>query len=98
MAIYQGNLRMLGEEGRGIGVTIDLTEDRLALQSGATEIGNWSRSEMRVNALPDGFHMRVEGEEVILDISRDAEFAVELGIMNAPPLLRRRMSALMREV
>ncbi len=97
MTEYRGHLRMPGDSGAGLGVVIDLTDDRMRLSSAQTEIGNWSRKDVRVNALPDGFHMRVEGEEVILDITEDAQFAVDLGISTAPPLLRRRMSALLRE-
>lgn len=97
MPQFKGHLRLPGDDGSGLGVVIDLTDERMRVSSAQAEIGNWSRKDVRVNALPDGFHMRVEGEEVILDISQDAEFAVELGISTAPPLLRRRMSALLRE-
>jgi hypothetical protein len=75
---------------------IDLTDDRLRMSAGGSEIGNWAMSEIRVNALPDGFHLRAEGEEVLLDVTEDAQFAVDLGLRTAPPHLRRRMSALMR--
>ena len=49
-----------------------------------------------MSAMPDGFHMRAEGEEIILDVTDDARFALDLGLRNAPPLLRHRMSALLR--
>jgi hypothetical protein len=52
---------------------------------------------MRIQALPDGFHIRAEGEAIVLDVTDDAEFALELGLRNAHPALRRRMSALMRD-
>jgi hypothetical protein len=87
---------MPGEAGPGLGVVIDLTDQTLTLRSQTGEIGHWSMGEIRVNALPDGFHLRAEGEEVILDIADDAEFAVALNLTSAPPLLRRKMSALLR--
>jgi hypothetical protein len=59
-------------------------------------VADWSREEFRIQALTDGFHVRAEGEEVVLDISDDARFAIELGLRSAHPALRRRMSALMR--
>ncbi len=96
MSTYEGSLRVPGDEGPPLGVTIDLTGDRFRVSAGGSEIGNWSKSEIRVNALPDGFHLRAEGEEVLLDITDDAQFAVDLGLRTAPPHLRRRMSALMR--
>jgi hypothetical protein len=46
--------------------------------------------------MPDGFHIRAEGEAVVLDVTDDARFAVELGLRNAHPALRQRMAALLR--
>ena len=96
MSTYEGSLRIPGDDGPPLAVTIDLTDERLRMRAGASEIGDWPMSEIRVNALPDGFHLRAEGEEVLLDITEDAQFAVDLGLRTAPPHLRRRMSALMR--
>jgi hypothetical protein len=96
MSTYEGSLRIPGDDGPPLAVRIDLTGDRLRVSAGDSEIGNWPKSEIRVNALPDGFHLRAEGEEVLLDITDDAQFAVDLGLRTAPPHLRRRMSALMR--
>ncbi len=97
MSLYHGRLKMPGESGHGLGVLIDLTDERMTVTAGPTEIGDWERSALLINAQQDGFHMRVEGEEVILDVTNDAHFAVELGLMSAPPLLRRKMAAIMRE-
>jgi hypothetical protein len=63
---------------------------------GDEEVAEWLRDEMRISALPDGFHIRAEGESVILDVRDDAKFAVELGLRNAHPALRQRMAALLR--
>lgn len=97
MSAYQGSLRMPGDDGPPLDVVIDLTEDRIRMSAGAAQIGDWPKSAVRVNALPDGFHLRAEGEEVILDITEDARFAIDLGLRSAPPHLRRKMSALMRD-
>jgi len=78
-------------------VTIDLTGDRMKVMAGDVEVADWSRDEFRVRALTDGFHVRAEGEEVVLDVHDDARFAIELGLKSAHPLLRRRIAALMRD-
>lgn len=96
MSSYEASLRMLGESGPGLPVVVDLRDDRLEIRSGDVEIGDWSRDEVRVNADIDGIHLRAEGEEVILDLEKDAEFAIEIGLRQAPPLLRRRMAQLLR--
>ena len=97
MSAYQAWLRVIGDEEPPIGVDIDLTDDRLVVTAGDVELGDWSRDEVRISALQDGFHLRAEGEEVVLDVTDDARFALDLGLRNAHPNLRRRMSALMRD-
>jgi hypothetical protein len=97
MSEFQGKLRMGEEANPGVSVNIDLTDHRMKVTVGEVEVANWRRDEFRIQALADGFHVRAEGEEVILDISDDARFAIELGIRSAHPTLRRRMAALMRD-
>lgn len=92
MVDFAGVLRTRIEGDTAIRVVIDLTDERIRLRSGDTEIADWSLTDIRVNAQPDGFHIKAEGEEVILDLSQDAEFAVALGLHSAPIDLARRMS------
>jgi hypothetical protein len=94
---FDGSLKLPGETGPGLSVQIDLTDDTIAVRSTAGDIGAWPRSQVRINALEDGFHLRAEGEEVILDVSDDARFALACGLTAGPPLLRRKMSAILRE-
>jgi hypothetical protein len=96
MSTYEASLRLVGEDGPGLPVVIDLRDDRMGITSGDVEIGDWSRDEVRINADVDGIHIRAEGEEVVLDLTRDAEFAIEVGLRQAPPLLRRKMAQLLR--
>lgn len=97
MTEYDARLQIEGEDTQPLPVVVDLTGDRLHMKIGAEEVADWGRNEMRIQALPDGFHIRAEGESVVLDVSDDAQFALELGLKNAHPALRRRMSALLRD-
>lgn len=97
MPSFEGKLRMPGEDGPGLDVTVDVTDAGMSMVAGSAELGRWRREEIVVNALPDGFHLRAEGELVILDVVDDAAFAVELGLTSAPPLLRRKMASLLRD-
>lgn len=96
MTKYDAHLQIEGDDTQPLAVVVDLTDDRLHMSIGSEEVADWGREEMRIQALPDGFHIRAEGESVILDVSDDAHFALELGLKNAHPALRRRMSALLR--
>ena len=88
---------MYGDAGPPLNVTIDVSEAHLHLKSGETEVADWPISQIRVSALEDGFHVRAEGEDVVLEVDDDARFAVELGLRNAHPALRKRMAAYLRE-
>ena len=96
MGNYSGFLYLGGDDQTAVKVEVDLTDERLSVQSGDVEVGDWDLSEIRINALGDGFHVRAEGEEVVLQIDQDGEFAVDLGLRTAPPNLRKKISALMR--
>jgi len=96
MTAYDARLRLSWTEDEPIQVLIDLTEDRITMRSGDIEVADWALDEIRVAAQLDGFHIRAEGEELVLHVTEDARFALDLGLRNAPPLLRRRMSALLR--
>ena len=96
MGNYSGFLYLGGDDESAVKVEVDLTGERLSVQAGDVEVGDWDLSEIRINALGDGFHVRAEGEEVVLQIDQDGEFAVDLGLRTAPPNLRKKISALMR--
>ena len=97
MSAYEARLIIEGEDSAPIPVLVDLTDDHLVMTVGDEPVADWARASMRINAMPDGFHIRAEGEAVILDVEDDAHFALELGLKNAHPYLRRRMAALMRD-
>lgn len=96
MTAYDAHLQIEGEGTPPVPVVVDLTDDRLTMSIGEEEVADWARGEMRIQALPDGFHIRAEGEAVVLDVTDDARFAVELGLRNAHPALRQKMAALLR--
>jgi len=96
MTAYDARLQIEGESSQPLPVVVDLTGDRLTMSIGDQEVADWARDEMRISALPDGFHIRAEGESIVLDVTEDARFAIELGLRNAHPALRQKMAALMR--
>lgn len=96
MGKYDAKLLIEGEDTQATPVVVDLTGDRVTLSIGEEEVADWAKDGMRIQALPDGFHIMADGEAVVLDVADDARFALELGMRNAHPALRRRMSALLR--
>ncbi|MDP3983827.1 MAG: hypothetical protein Q8Q52_02320 [Acidimicrobiia bacterium] len=97
MPQFNGSLRMPGEMGPGLRVLIDLTDDsHLHISAAADVIGDWLLEEVGIRATDDGFHLLAEGEEVVIRTDNDPEFAVAIGLRNAPTLLRRQMSDVLR--
>ena len=81
---------MVGEDESALHVEIHLEDEQLRLVSGRGELGRWSLSDIGVAAKLDGFHLRIEGEELIISTNDDARFALALGIRssNSPRLNR----------
>lgn len=96
MSSYDAKLSIDGSGAEKLPVMIDLTDDRLTMRVGNQEVAEWPREGMRIQALPDGFHIRAEGEAIVLDITDEAKFAVEFGLKSAHPALRQKMAALLR--
>ncbi len=93
-----GSVRMAGEDGRGVEVLIELEEEQLTLAaSGGGVIGRWPLSDVGVSSRPDGFHLRLEGEEIVLTTDDDARFAFAIG-MSAPTNRLARQMARLRDL
>lgn len=96
MSSFEAQIRILGESGPAMGVEIDLNEEKMQIRAGDIEVADWRLNDISISALVDGFHIRAEGEEVLLNVVEDGRFAVELGLRSAHPQLRKRMSAILR--
>ncbi len=97
MREFPATLKLPGERGPGLSVTVYLDDATIAIRTGSVDLGTWRADMVSLRALGDGIHLRAEGEEVILHTDDDALFAVELGLRHGPPLLRRRMAELWRQ-
>lgn len=96
MSSFEAELSIVGQSEPAMGVEIDLDEEKMRIKAGDVDVAEWRLADIRISALVDGFHVRAEGEEVLLDVIEDGRFAVELGLRSAHPHLRQRMSAILR--
>lgn len=93
-----GSVKMAGDNGVGVEVQIHLEEETLALISlNGSEIGTWPLDQVGISSRPDGFHLRLEGEEVVLRTEDDARFALALGVTTPTNRLARQMARLRDE-
>lgn len=96
MGTFDAGLRLDGDSGPPLDVELDLNTERLRVTADNVDVAEWQLDQIRITALEDGFHVLAEGHEVILNVSQDGRFAVELGLRSAHPTLRRRMAAVLR--
>jgi hypothetical protein len=92
-AAFHGSVALADTPSSAVDVEIDLDAGRIEVRSERCLIGSWSLDEVAVSGLDDGFHLKVEGEELRLVTDNDARFALGIGLQSASPIMRRRIAA-----
>lgn len=87
-----GNVRMRGDTGPGVGVKVLAEDGRLRLVSGNELVGDWQVGDIGISSLQEGFNIKAEGEEFILRTKDDVALAEELGVTAVSPRLARRLA------
>jgi hypothetical protein len=85
MSSFSARLRMPGRSRLPLGVEVDISHDRITLTAGDRMVAGWSLGEIEVVTLSDGFHIKVDGEEIVLDVADPTRFATELGVGEERP-------------
>lgn len=85
MSTFDGRLHVPGHSRVPLGVDIDVSNERLTLTAGGSPIADWALESVDVTPLRDGFHIRVDGEEIVLNVSDAALFGTEVGIARSRP-------------
>ncbi len=94
MPLFDARLRLPGHSRLPLGVEVDIDHSRMTVTAGDRRVGTWPLDRLEVAAHPDGFHISVEGEEIVLSVSESARFAAALGVGRTPrPSLGSRRSA-----
>jgi hypothetical protein len=92
MSTFNVSLRTPGNN-RGLSATVRLEDERLAITAGEHEIGEWSLSDLHLEATGTGYRMMAEGELVILDFESVSAFERELAEASKSRKGRKRRSA-----
>lgn len=82
MTSFDARLRVVGQSGLPLGVEVDLTGDHMIVTTAGEPLAEWVWDDIRISASPDGYHIRAEGEEIVLNVTEGARFASELGRWN----------------
>jgi hypothetical protein len=87
MTSFDARLRLVGQPGLPLGVVVDLTGKQMSVLVDGQQLASWSLEDVEVAHNSDGFHIEVEGEEVILNVNEKVRFATELRSRGRRPTL-----------
>lgn len=88
MSTFTARLRLPGQSRIPLGVEVDVSEEAVTLTNGDRRLAIWDLRKIDVDYLADGFHIKVDDEEVVLSVSEPARFASELGVTAHRPAPR----------
>lgn len=85
MSSFDARLRLPGHSRIPLGVEVDIAGERMTLTTGDRKLGDWALKEVDIAAMPDGFHINLDGEDVVLSVADTAKFESELGTIVKRP-------------
>jgi hypothetical protein len=85
MSSFNGRLHMPGYSRIPLVVEVDISDERMTFTSGNREIGDWALRDIAVASKSDGFHIKLEDEEVVLNVTESDRFRSVLGSLVASP-------------
>ena len=95
MSSFNARLRLPGSR-LPLGVEVDILNERMTVTAGERKVASWPLERLDVTMRPDGFHIRVDGEELVLAVPESKSFAAALGVStpaNGPTASSRELAA-----
>lgn len=77
MGSFTASLRSIGDV-TSLQATVELSDGRLSIVAGSTEIGSWTLDEIQLEQIPTGYRMSAEGEQILIELRDVDSFAEEL--------------------
>jgi hypothetical protein len=82
---FDARLRVPGQRRIPISVVVDVAEDQISFSRGDQLLADWPLAKIDVVFQPDGFHLKLDEEEVILNVVDVDRFAKELRVRGPAP-------------
>ena len=91
MPTFSGSLSLAKDHDSAVRADIIVDDERLFIEAGGEELGDWSLAEVVISPGADGFRLRADGEDLLLTTADDHAFAAAVGVRppvdDAGPLL-----------
>lgn len=81
MGSFTASLRAIGDV-KALPATVELSDGRLSIVAGSTQIGSWSLDEIHLEEIPTGYRMAAEGDQILIELKDVESFAAELATRN----------------
>ncbi len=81
MPHFNGTIQL--DDGDGLETILTVDSGRLIAKAGEHEIGNWAVGELEMERRNGEFHIKVEGEELVVGVEDAVGFTEILGIKEA---------------
>lgn len=78
MEVFEGTVRLVGD-AVALPAVLLVDGGRLRVSAREQEIGNWQLGDVSANLEPDGCHVLVEGEELVVSVPSLTQFAEAIG-------------------
>lgn len=79
MSSFDARLRVPGHNKLPVNVVVDIADEVLSVSTSQRTIGEWPLGSLQFSARSDGFHVRLDDQEIVLSVDDSARFALELG-------------------
>jgi hypothetical protein len=91
MGTFSASLRTVGDVTT-LPASIEISEGRLTISAGSTEIGSWSLDEVSLQEIPTGYRMVAEGDQILIELKDVTAFSAALatGAKKKRALVRKR--------
>jgi hypothetical protein len=77
MGTFTASLRAIGDV-KALPATVELSDGRLSIAAGSTQIGSWLLSDIHLEEIPTGYRLAAEGEQILIELKDLEGFTAEL--------------------
>jgi hypothetical protein len=77
MGTFSASLRAVGDV-TALPATVEISEGRLTISAGSSEIGSWPLDEISLQEIPTGYRMVAEGDQILLELKDVTSFSAAL--------------------
>ena len=86
MATFRGTLEVEGDPASSLVTDVDVSEGRISMKAGGSEIGSWDLNDVSIEESEGAFRIIAEDESLILRVRDAKRFAGTVGVTISPAM------------